>query len=288
MHMMGKVGVWLVVVVAAVSTVLTSKLVQVRNSWTKKSVKLQADYQALQQKIGVSSAELARAEAELFRSRELWGQYLNDVNTTVNPATGVVNIERGLNHGLHEKQTLYGFELKPEGAIYRGDFTVVTARDVQAQLQPNWKIRPEDVQTWAPNGTWRWRNLIPPGYQPNFDTQLAAIERANDSLEDRKKKLTIETGLEKAAAETLKRREDDLQGGESLTKDPAVDPEFRIGLIPAVEEVEESRNLSLRKVDELRRRLRAVQRDVDRMKVDNVELTRKLPQPPATVGANQN
>lgn len=287
MHMSGKVGVWLVVIAAAASTVLTSKLVQVRNSWTKKSVKLQADYQALQQKIAISSAELARAEADLFRSRELWGQYLNDVATAVNPANGALNIERGTNHGLRDKQTLYGFEILPEGVSYRGDFTVVTTRDVQAQLQPNWKVRPEETQTWAPNGKWRFRNLIPSGYQPNFDEQIAAISRADDTLADRNKKLKTETDLEKAAEAALKRREEALSGGESLSKDPAVDAEFRIGLAPAVEEVEESRNQALVKVDELRRRLRAVQRDVDRLKVENVEQTRKLPQPAAAVGATQ-
>ena len=37
MHTMGKVGIWLVVVAAVAATMLTSKLIQVRNGWTKKA-----------------------------------------------------------------------------------------------------------------------------------------------------------------------------------------------------------------------------------------------------------
>jgi hypothetical protein len=232
MHVMGKVGVWLVVIAAAASTVLTARLVQVRNSYTKKSVGYQTTYNTLQPKIADLTEQLARLEAELFRSRELWGQHLSDVTTTVQrPAEGVLAIDRGSNHGLREKMTLYGFELRPEGSIYRGDFTVIAVRDVMAQLQPNWRIRPDDVQTWQQNGKWRWRNLVPPGIQPNFDQQILAIARAEDALADRNKKLATEVALEKSANDQLSLREAELVGGEQLPDDPALPVEFREGLV---------------------------------------------------------
>ncbi len=70
MHILGKVGVWLVVVVAIASTVLTAKFIQVRNSWTKKDVALQKAYQTLQPKIADLSEQVTRLEAELFRDRK--------------------------------------------------------------------------------------------------------------------------------------------------------------------------------------------------------------------------
>src|SRR5689334_13699760 len=134
MHVLGKVGVWLVVFAAAASTILTAKLVQVRNSWTKKSYTLQTQYQTLQPKLASLTEEVTRLEADKFRAQELWGYYWKDVPTQVQRAAdGVLAIGIGTNHGIREKQVLYGFEIQPNGApIYRGDFTVVTARDVQA------------------------------------------------------------------------------------------------------------------------------------------------------------
>jgi len=286
MHVMGKVGVWLVVVAAALSTVFTAKLVQVRNSWTKKVNSLKTSYQNLQPKIAELTEQQARLEAELFRSTELWGKYSNNVLTQVRPADGVVQIGIGTNNGVAEKKVLYGFEILPNGTtVYRGDFTVETARDVQAQLKPNWKIRPDDVQSWQPQANWRWRNVLPAGYQPTFDQQLLAISQAEKILADRKSKLVVETGLDVQAQEQLKRRVAELEGGEQLSKDPAVDVEFREGLVAAVEEAEEARNKVLLKVDELRRRLRAVQHGIDHQKEENLELTHKLPQPPTAVGS---
>lgn len=284
MHIMGKVGVWLVVIAAAASTVLTAKFIQVRNSWTKKNVTLQNTYRTLQPKIADLNEQLARLEGDLYRSKELWGGYWNDVPTAVRPQDGAVVVDRGTDQGLRDGMTLYGFEILPDGtSIYRGDFKVVTARQVQTQLQPNWRVRPEDVSTWQPNGKWRWRNLVPPGGQPNYDVQVLSIAKADDTLTDRKKKLATEVALEKQAEAQKNLRDAELVGGDQLPKDPALDVEFREGLVAALEQVEEERNQVLRKVDELRRRLRATQQSVDRLQAENLELSQKLPQAVNTV-----
>lgn len=284
MHIMGKVGVWLVVIAAAASTVLTAKFIQVRNSWTKKNVALQNTYRTLQPKIADLNEQLTHLEGDLYRAKELWGLYWNDVPTAVRPQDGVVAIDRGTDQGLRDGMTLYGFEVLPDGSsIYRGDFKVVTARQVQSQLQPNWRVRPEDVSTWQPNGKWRWRNLVPPGAQPNYDVQVLSIAKADDTLTDRKKKLATEVALEKQVEAQKNLRDAELVGGDQLPKDPALSVEFREGLVAALEQVEEERNQVLRKVDDLRRRLRATQQKVDRLQAENLELSQKLPQAPTTV-----
>jgi hypothetical protein len=290
MHVMGKVGVWLVVIAAAAGTLLTAKLVQVRNSWTRKSVAFQQQYQTLKPKVAELKEQLARLESEYFQSQELWGKYLSDVTTTMQrPAEGVVAIDRGTNHGIRENMSMYGFEILPDGStVYRGDFTVITARDVVAQLQPNWAIRPEDVQTWQQNGKWRWRIVLPPSYQPGFDNQNAAIIKADDVLAERRTKLAKETALEKVNQDQLALREAELVGGAPLSKDPEVEVEFRDGLVAAVEQAEEERNQVLLKVDNLRRQLRATQREVERLRTDNIEQSRKLPQPATTVGSTKD
>lgn len=287
MHVMGKVGVGLVAVAAICSTILTAKLIQVRNSWTKKSVTFQKTYRELQPKIVELSEQLARLEGDVFRSKELWGQHLNDVTTSIaRPVEGILAIDRGSNHGLREKMTLYGFEIQQDGtSIYRGDFTVGAISDVQAQLRPNWPVRQDEIATWQQTGKWRWRNLIPGGYQPNFDIQIHAISRADDNLTNYKKKLATEVSLEKGAQEQLALRDAELVGGQQLSKDPAVDVEFREGLVAAIEQTEETRNQVLLKVDNLRRRLRNVQHNVDRLTTENIDLTKKLPQVQTTVSS---
>jgi hypothetical protein len=297
MHIMGKIGVWLVVIAAAASSVLTAKLVQVRNSWTKKSVGLQKQYQELLPKIAELKEQQAQLEAEYFRSKELWGGYWNNVPTQLQrPAEGVVATDIGKNNGLRVNQTLYGFEIRPDGtAVYRGDFTVTAVQDVQAQLQPKWRVRAEDVQTWAPSAKWRWRNLVPPGYQPVYDQQILAIAKADDLLALRREKLATETGLDAKTQEQLKLREAELVGGPQLPKASAdvdydrkglaIGVENHEGLLATVELVEENRNRLLREVDDLRRKLRAAQLKIDQRKVDNIELTRKLPQPETSVGS---
>lgn len=284
MHMMGKIAVWLVVLAAIASTLFTAKLIQVRNSWTKKSNSFRDQYQALQPKIADQTLQVAALQAELFRAQDLWGRTFKSVPTQMG-RPGELIIGLGQNDLINPKEYLYGFEILPDGtSVYRGDFTVEVAQNVQAQLRPNWVVRPEDIQTWQP-GNWRWRTMIPPGYQPVYDAQTQAILRLDDVLADRREKLKRENALEMEQIDQLKLREAELVGGDQLSKDPDSNIEFRLGLVAAVEEAEESRNQLLRKVDELRRRVRVVQQGVDKRSAENRDLIRKLPQSPTAVGA---
>ena len=278
MHTMGKVGVWLVVLAALGASMLTSKLIQVRDSWTKKNVAARDQYQALVPKIDELQEQLSALEGARFIALDLWGNSWPPAQATVQ-AQGVLTIDMGTNSGIAEKKVIYGFEVQPDNSvIFRGDFTVSTARDVQAQLQPNWKVRAEDGATWK-SGMWRWRNQLPPAFQQNFDKQLLLLGQTEDALNDRRQSVDVQTKLLAQAQEQLKLREAELVGGEQLSKDAAVDVEFREGLVAGVEQVEEARNQILTKVDDLRRKLRAVQSEVDRLQKQNIELANKLPQP---------
>ena len=278
MHKMGHVGVWLVVFAALGASMLTSKLIQVRDGWTKRDVAARDQYRALVPKIDELQDTLSGLEGEKFRALDLWGNSWPPAQTTVQ-AQGALVTDLGTDNGLAEKMIVYGFEVQSKNSvIYRGDFTVATARNVQSQLQPNWKVRAEDVATWK-GEKWRWRNQLPPAFQQNFDKQLLLLGQTEDALNDRRQSVDVQTKLLAQAQEQLKLREAELVGGEQLSKDAAVDVEFRDGLVAGVEQVEESRNRILTKVDDLRRKLRAVQSEVDRLQKQNIELANKLPQP---------
>ena len=285
MHTMGKVGVWLVVVAAVASTMLTSKLIQVRNGWTKKAFVAREKYRALVPKLAELQEQLDALEGDRFRAIELWGNSSPPVQTTVQ-AQGALVVDLGTNSGITDKKVIYGFEVLPDNSVvYRGDFTVATARDVQSQLTPNWKVRNQDGATWQ-SSKWRWRNQLPSAYQQNFDKQILLLAQREDDLAVWRRSQDVQTKLVAQAEEQLKLREAELVGGEQLSKNAADAVEHREGLVAAVEQVEEVRNQVLTKVDDLRRRLRTVQTEVDRLKALNVELTDKLPQPEKAQATN--
>lgn len=273
MHVMGKVGVWLVVVAALAASVLTSKLIQVRDGWTKRDVEARNKYRPLVDEIAKLEDTYAGLESDRFRALDLWGTSSAPVQTTVQ-AQGVLEIVLG----IPENKVIYGFEILPDKVIYRGDFTVTTSNNQQSLLKPNWIVRAEDGAQWK-TGLWRWRNQLPSAYQQNFDRQLLLLGETEDTLNDRRQSVDVQTRLLAQSQDQLKLREAELIGGPQLSKDPVVDVEFREGLVAGVEQVEEARNQVLTQVDDLRRRLRAVQGRVNELQKRNVELTNKLPQP---------
>ena len=285
MHVMGKVGVWLVVVAALAASVLTSKLIQVRDGWTKRDVEARNKYRPLVDEIAKLEETYNILENDRFRALDLWGKSWPSAQTRVQ-AQGVLEIDLGTGNGIAENMVIYGFEIQPDNSvIYRGDFTVTTANNQQAQLKPNWIVRADDAGEWK-TGLWRWRNQLPSAYQQNFDKQLLLLGETEDTLNDRRRSVAVQTALLAKSQDQLQLREAELVGGEQLSKDPAVDVEFREGLVAGVEQVEEARNLVLTKVDDLRRRLRSVQGRVNELQKRNVELANKLPQPVKTQVTN--
>ena len=278
MHIFGKVFAVLVVIAAIAAALLTSKLVQVRNSWTAKTVASKNKFAELQPKLEKLEADVDRLKNELFRSRELWGSFWNGVQTNVvNKNDGTLQVNIGTDNGVREKLLLHGFELSADGAAtYRGSFTVAGLQNAAANLKPNWRATPDDVGKWQ-SGNWRWRNAVPSGYQDNFERQLLTILKHEETLKARLSTLAGQKVLLSKADSNLKQREAELVGGADLGKAANVEPEFRDGLVAAVEQTEEDRNQVLRKVDELRRQVRNVQADIEQLQAENIELLRQLP-----------
>jgi len=282
MHTLGKVFAFLVVLAAIAASIFTAKLVQVRNSWTAKSLASKNKFNEAKPKIEALEAQIDSLKNETFRSRDLWGAFWPVVATNVISPDGAVQVGVGSDLGMRDKLLLHGFELTPEGtSIYRGSFLPVEIQNAAAVLKPDWRATPAEVATWK-SGNWRWRNLVPPGYEENFDKQLTTILKLEETLSDRVRTLKGEENLLAEAKAKLKLREAELIGGEELADkadNQRLEPEFREGLVAAMTQAEEDRNQTLVKIDELRRKVRSVKSDIDRMLIENTELTSRLPQP---------
>ena len=278
MNIWGKVLAFLVVVAAMIASIFTAKLVQVRNSWTSKVVASKNKFEDLKPKIASLEVQIDSLQNEIFRAQKLWGTFWANVQTNVNPADGTVQIGVGSDGGIRNNMLLHGFEIAADGtSIYRGAFLPVDVQNAESRLKPNFRVG-ADAKTWQP-GNWRWRNLVPPGYEENFDKQQTSVLRLEETLNDRIRTLNGQKQLLAEAQAKLKLREAELVGGDELAKGNAVDLEHREGLVAAMDKAEEERNQTLLKLDELRRAVRSVQEDIERLQEENIELSSRLPQP---------
>jgi hypothetical protein len=279
MHNLGKVLAFLVVAVAIGALLLTAKLVQVRNSWTVKTAAAKAKFADLQPKVDALEAKIDSLRNEIFRSRELWGTAYFPVETSIDDAGGNLTTNLGTDRQIRTGMLLHGFEVAADGtSVYRGSFLVGDVQNNGSKLKPNFRLSADDVKKWVP-GNWRWRNAVPPGYQETFDRQLLSILKDEETMTARGLDLKGQKELLAKAENGLKQREAELVGGEGLAKAQSVEPEFRDGLVSAVQETEEERNKILLTVDELRRAVRNIEADIERLQSENTALVGRLPEP---------
>jgi hypothetical protein len=282
MNVWGKVLAFLVILAAAGSTYLTAKVIQVRNSWTKKSQAFVGNYQTADKQFNDLQAQFLKLRSTYETALRDWGGTMAADTQFANQAEGRLAIVAGTGQGLSEKQTLHGFELQPDGSsIYRGPFVISTAQADRSGLAPTWRVRPQDVAGWKA-GQWRWRGFIPSAYTDRFDDQAVAFAKGDETLGDRRAAIAIQDRLIAESQRQLKLRVAELVGGEELPQDESLTAEFREGLVKPIEETEDHRNAVLLEIAELRQQVRSARDAVERLQAENLELTQRLPQPATT------
>ncbi|MBA4031785.1 MAG: hypothetical protein C0478_12970 [Planctomyces sp.] len=278
MHTLGKVMIWLVVLAAGAGTVLTAKLIQVRNSHTRKAEKFDADFARVSPQLQKAEAELQALRSEMARELLSWDRAPISADTTViNAQQGRLTVELGQANNLKDKQWLYGFELSPEGKpVYRGAFEITQLGDSRSAITPTFRLRPEDIASLR-SGNWRWRTLIPAAYPARHSDLQVQLLRNDELLVDRTANVTEQQKLLKEATAQLARRREELVGGPTLPKEDYRPTEEKAGLVAALQEVEEMRNQLLIDVDQLRRNLREVSDKIGTTQEENLVLAGKLP-----------
>lgn len=289
MHNLGKVLAFLVIVAAAGSTVLTAKLIQVRNSWTLKTQTFQSSYARMSEDAAKSRAEFAELRDTIETALREWGLAWTVATQIANPAEGRLQINAGTNAGLAEQQVIHGFQLLADGSsIYRGPFVVATAQADRSIVVPNWRLRADDIQgsatvpAWQ-GGEWRWRSVVPSAYSDRFDSQLLAFTKADETLAERQQTLALQQRLLADAQRQVEYRTAELMGGTQLPQDDALSPEFREGLVAPLKATENERNGVLVAIAKLREAVRQERDAVEQLQAENLELARQLPAPQAAL-----
>lgn len=306
MHILGKVLVWLVVIAVLPAVLLSVKMLDVQNSWTKKADDLRKQNEQRAESLAELEEKQAKLQADLALATMGVGRYWlkNSQNQAVgvrvtNPQTGELEINIGTNDGIPQvtdangaavNPVLYAF--RPDGTgsfAYVGPFVVARPADNTAFVVPfGWRPQQGETGTWASNpGGWHFRTDIPIEFKTRF-IKLAETERmVTRNLIAGNANLQRQQASLQDATDKLAERQGQLLGPANPPAEPALGPEFRIGLVPAIEVEEERRNRELAEQNRLRHLLKQAHDQLNRLISENQAMVRQLPQPEAPAVSNR-
>ena len=279
MHILGKVLVWFSLLGVVPAVLLSVKMLDTQNSWTKKVAGLKKQNvekaKILEEKAAKEKKlrdELAIASMGAGRFwRQLGGANSQPVNVAIsNRQSGELTANIGSNHGITQfkakdangveadiNPTLHAFRPDGSGFIYVGAFQVQSIRESQIAMLPMWKLQPGETQQWGAGGAgWHFRTDIPISYQTRFDNLHADTEFTLREMISGQANLAQQQEALTDANQKLAEWQGQLIGPETPPAEPSLPPEFKIGLVPAMEAEEESRNKELAELDRLRHLLK--------------------------------
>ena len=157
--------------------------------------------------------------------------------------------------------------------VYTGEFLLgIGPNELGEQtcvLYPTWNVSPEEMNSWNFNNGVRIRTQIPPGGRAEIDSLNQTIQRSVEQLTQLNTRTEDQKLLKVDADKALQSRRNELLG-DAEGADVAERPEFKVGLVRAIEDTEEERNAIQVAVDSIRRNIqRAVanrSKLVDRVK----------------------
>ncbi len=140
------------------------------------------------------------------------------------------------------------------GSIYIGEFKAdvdqLTADS--CVLSPQWNVSADDVQEWDFSNGSRFRSQIPAGGRSAVENLRQTIQRTNEQIFQTEFRFQEQQRLNAAAETALTTRRNELLG-DPAAADNADHPEYKLGLVQALEDLEEERNSVQVAVDRLRR-----------------------------------
>ena len=119
-------------------------------------------------------------------------------------------------------------------------------------LTPQWFISSEDLQEWDFTGGARFRSQIPAGGRSAVENLHQTIQRTREQMFQTGLRIQEQQRLNAAATAALGIRKNELLG-DTAAADNADHPEYKLGLVQALEDLEEERNGVQVAVDRLRR-----------------------------------
>lgn len=291
MHILGNILAGFAMVGSIGAVFLVPKVYQVRNEWMKRVEARKTDYL----KVASEPAKLKQELWDLERDYSLvnfdWGPYWDpdrtpNLQVQINPGTSIGSVNGiGTTDGIRQNQVLHLFQPNGQGGSkYVGPFRVTAVQDDRVAVAATWPVRKEDRDTWQLDGGARVRSAVPVSAALNFIRMQHDMSLKDVGLRDAKERLKqAETKDRDFAKDQLQFRIDELHGDLGLQGKKGFLPNFLIdGLVSAIEDAEEGRNVTLEEVDDLRQSLQDVYDEVQSLQKRNAKLLEKLSGPPLT------
>ncbi len=145
------------------------------------------------------------------------------------------------------------------GSTYIGEFIAGTGpnelTEQNSTLIPTWNVSPQEIASWNFSGVVRLRSHIPAGGRASVENLHQTIQRTFSQLMQTNLRVEEQKRLTDAAAAALAVRRKELLG-DATADDNVEHPEYKLGLVQALVDIEEERNAVQAAVDELRRLLK--------------------------------
>ena len=270
-------AMFFILVGGVVGLLFTPKLLQVQHSWLTAVNKVKESNEKQAPQLDAESQNLFELQSSLANQNLGWDKLWNGVQTTPNANNGSLNVTIGSNQGLVEGMTLHAFQPIGQEYIYVGPFKATTGnvRNDSATLINAWKViqfvNPGEpvsfeTSTWGGPAQWRFRSVIPAANKVAFDGAVARYQTNLQQLTDTARDIAKQDRLKQEAQEQLDRREGELIGIDdpNAQEDP-LRPELTKGLVAAIEDEEEARNILQLDIDELRNGILDVKEDITQL-----------------------
>jgi len=282
------------IIFAMLGVYFSSRTLSVRDSWARRTEKLQQVNEENAANLVKNRKELQALRDEFDRVRYGWGRVWPNVkaygdSTEEGP---MLYANFGLNQGLGlpqrpEAPVVHAFRLDPaEGTIYVGRFQATkTLLENDVMLRPTRLVRfgsqplqiPPETNLWAP-GQFRFRELVPDAYTTRFSDLRSQLTAADERLIAKQQYLKLQEQFVVTAQRDLDHRLRELgfdRPNAQLTG----------GLLEEIEHKEQQRNAILDDIDRLRRERNRALGDFERLNTENkkraVDLAKRIEHPPA-------
>lgn len=295
MHVLSKVLLGVVVVMAIVAVILTSKLRLARGHWLEQVEQREEKLETLQEDLRKKRLLVAAARDEVNRLMVNWGRTWPAQGQVVNPQTGAIAINVGGNSGLGRREleggaqlpSIYAFAVSPQGTDpnYLGEFRLTEVQADRASAQLTRLPYQGEPQSW-PAGPMRIRESIPSHWRAIFTGLDTRTAEALQDAQDQQARLQMADELIGKSQEQLQRRLAQLEGSPNAIEGSS--PEVINGLVASLRSEETDRNTKLGRLDDLRHEYDRKYRRLLQMVDENRELEMELPQPGADVQSPQD
>jgi len=261
----------LIIILSLVGIYLSGRLLTARNKMTKAFDDVYKINTQQAEDLEKKQTELNKLLADITGANLGWEQTWNDRQAGPIPNQPFLGTNLGTNDGLTVSQVpggqlaphLFAFIENPdESSRFVGEMEVDLTRLAaqQSALKPTWMLTPNEAQLWQPQAgqqqKWRFRTQIPQSYKLGVEAQHARLVRAFQNGQTLELQVGLQNNLIQLANEDLNVRLAELVRGNPQAERREDRPELSIGLVAAIEELEELRNGLQKDVDDLRRMIK--------------------------------